>query len=614
MNKLYKRFFTIITALILGLGNLLAQGTRDDYTNSYLTIECLASVGSIKLNIPAELTPAEMTSVSYSTDEGATWTTYQINSTSQTIQVDFQLGEKVYFKGLGKQCCTGFDANGYCPSLRFSGTGRYKVSGNIMSLLYSDDFASQTECPEGSTFTFAELFVGNSLLNSAEDLVLPAMTLTPYCYYGLFYQCKHLTKAPQLPATTLDTDSYNYMFGNCTALKVAPDLSATTMGHLSCANMFEGCRALIEAPELPATTMGVSCYICMFKGCRSLVAAPALPATTLAYECYKHMFEGCVSMTEAPELPATTMSEFGYSFMFDGCTSLTEAPALPATTLAASCYESMFINCQNLVSAPQLPATTLALSCYDYMFGNCSSLTEAPALPATVLAELCYACMFFECSSLRSAPELPATTLAPECYTFMFYHCTALTEAPELPATTMVFKCYKGMFDGCTSLTRTPVLTAPVLAFECYAGMFELCSNLQEVTCLATDISATDCVKWWLEGVASSGNFYKAPEMEDWLLNSDSGIPEGWTVANYNGVEEQQDQVVVYPNPVADQLHITGEDIQSVKVYDMQGRLVHSKECGHVDQVEVDFQGFAKGIYIVSILSEGKVVNQQVVF
>ena len=46
----------------------------------------------------------------------------------------------------------------------------------------------------------------------------------------------------------------------------------------------------------------------------------------------------------------------------------------------------------------------------------------------------------------------------------------------------------------------------------------------------------------------------------------------------------------------------------------MQGRLVHSVECGHADQVEVDFQDLTKGIYIVSILSEGKVVNQQVVF
>ena len=97
-------------------------------------------------------------------------------------------------------------------------------------------------------------------------------------------------------------------------------------------------------------------------------------------------------------------------------------------------------------------------------------------------------------------------------------------------------------------------------------------------------------------------------------FNSTSGIPTGWTVANYDGVDEQQDQVIVYPNPVVDKLHITGTDIQSVKVFDMQGRLIHAEECGHANQVEVDFQSFAKGIHIVSVLSEGRVVNRQVVF
>ena len=170
------------------------------------------------------------------------------------------------------------------------------------------------------------------------------------------------------------------------------------------------------------------------------------------------------------------------------------------------------------------------------------------------------------------------------------------------------------MFENCSSLTEAPELPAPVLADSCYWGMFIGCTSLHEITCLATDISAVDCVQDWLNDVASSGVFYKNPEMEDWPLNSVSGIPEGWTVANYDGVEEQQDQVIVYPNPVVDKLHINGIDIQSVKVFDMQGRLVHSEDCGRADQVEVDFQGFTKGIYTVSVLSEGRSVNRQVVF
>ena len=73
-------------------------------------------------------------------------------------------------------------------------------------------------------------------------------------------------------------------------------------------------------------------------------------------------------------------------------------------------------------------------------------------------------------------------------------------------------------------------------------------------------------------------------------------------------------KVFAYPNPVVDRLHITGKDIQSVKVFDLQGRMVHSQNCDRANQVEVDFQGFAKGIYTVSVLSEGRSVNRQVIY
>ena len=114
--------------------------------------------------------------------------------------------------------------------------------------------------------------------------------------------------------------------------------------------------------------------------------------------------------------------------------------------------------------------------------------------------------------------------------------------------------------------------------------------------------------------VGPSGTFYKAPEMNDWPLESGSGVPVGWTVANYDGIDEQQAQVAVYPNPVADKLHITGADIQSVKLFDPQGRLVRTEECDRANQIDLDFQGYARGVYTVSILSKGKAVTRKVVY
>ena len=207
---------------------------------------------------------------------------------------------------------------------------------------------------------------------------------------------------------------------------------------------------------------------------------------------------------------------------------------LPATTLATDCYFQMFYNCRLLRKAPMLLATTLANTCYDAMFWGCNSLEEAPELPATTLARLCYRHMFNECYSLIEAPRLPVTELTYGCYSNMFKDCTSLTKAPELPATTLESSCYYGMFQGCTSLTKTPELPATTLEFGCYESMFQGCTSLNEVTCLATDKSARNCTNQWLNGVSSSGTFYKNPLMSSWSSGV-SGVPNNWTLVDYEG-------------------------------------------------------------------------------
>ncbi len=199
-------------------------------------------------------------------------------------------------------------------------------------------------------------------------------------------------------------------------------------------------------------------------------------------------------------------------------------------------FAALFMNNTGLTDASGLilPATTLASNCYLGMFKGCTLLTTAPALPATTLAASCYYNMFNRCTSLTTAPELKASTLERSCYGYMFAHCNSLITAPELPATITVGAeyCYAAMFNGCKSLTKAPELKTEILVEGCYYNMFRGCSKLSAVTCLAANISATDCTTDWLEGVAVSGTFTKASSMMSWETGA-SGIPSGWTVANY---------------------------------------------------------------------------------
>lgn len=228
--------------------------------------------------------------ISWSKDK-QTWNS-ATSSTGGTALATINCGERLYIKGNNST----YGANGYYNTLK--GSKKYNVSGNIMSLVYEDNFATQKSLSD--TYTFNSLFRGETRLVSISSLKLPATTLANYCYQGMFYDCTGLTNLPSglLPATTTKMYCYQSMFYECTGLTSIP------------------------TGFLPAKTLSNSCYRAMFYGCGlSSVPSNLLPATTLKNSCYYQMFRG---------------------------NNITTAPNLPAKTLVTSCYTQMFYNCKNL--------------------------------------------------------------------------------------------------------------------------------------------------------------------------------------------------------------------------------------------------------------------------
>lgn len=254
-----------------------------DYSKDYLTFEALES-GTFTLTVPNSVR-LKMTSVSYSTDDGATWIDTTISSAQTITTPTIAQGNKVIWKGVGMQ--TSYQYDSQSNSSVFSSTGNFNASGNIMSLLYGDNFQNQTTFQDNSNSNFSYLFYGATTLISAENMILPATTLKAY--------------------------SYAWMFGGCTSLTTAPTLYATTMNIKSCERMFSVCTSLTTAPVLSATTLSNDCYSRMFFRCTSLETAPTLPATTLAPQCYSYMFQYCTNLNSITML-ATNISA-------SGCTS-----------------------------------------------------------------------------------------------------------------------------------------------------------------------------------------------------------------------------------------------------------------------------------------------------
>ena len=302
-----------------------AKRSGTDYSQQYLTFEVTAG-GTFGI---ANASPGNP--VYYSLDGGVSWNEPSIHGDAVA-----NAGDTILWKSNDNAAQSTTTYRYFTAS-----TGaKCKVSGNIMSLIYGNNFVGQTALI--NAYQFFCLFDSFSAVTDASNLVLSATTLTANCYRSLFYGCSNLIAAPRLPAMTLADSCYYGMFNYCSSLTEAPELPATTLAASCYCYMFYSCTNLTSAPALPATTLAGSCYNAMFRNCNSLTSAPALPATTLATGCYAHMFRNCYYLTSAPELPATALVSQCYNYMFHGCNSLGYIKALFTTTPSTS-YTSNWV-------------------------------------------------------------------------------------------------------------------------------------------------------------------------------------------------------------------------------------------------------------------------------
>ena len=263
------------------------EAATSDFSTKPLTFNIL-SAGAI--NWTASSTALTKT-IDYKLNNGA-WVSITSSTSSSAPSIEVNSGDKLQFRGNNATYATNSLSRLYYNS--FGGSASFKIEGNIMSLIYGDDFKNKLTI--SSTYAFYGLFSGCTNLVYAKNLILPATTLASRCYFNMFNGCTSLTTAPsKLPANTLATYCYDAMFKNCTSLTTAPELPATTLVDSCYLAMFENCTSLTKAPELPATALAEYCYYDMFMGCTSLNSIKCLATNTSERNCTKDWVNGVAS-------------------------------------------------------------------------------------------------------------------------------------------------------------------------------------------------------------------------------------------------------------------------------------------------------------------------------
>lgn len=175
-------------------------------------------------------------------------------SLAKSASVKAAPGEKIYYRATG---LTNINNDGI-GAFRIT-TGNCNVGGNIMSMVYGADFEGKTQLTLDSHL--AGMFAQQSTIIDASKLILPATTLTSYCYASLFSRCTNLIKGPTISAITLVSNCLYYAFYGCTNLSYIKALFKTTPGTSYTQNWLSGVAAngiFVKNREASWTTTGVN--------------------------------------------------------------------------------------------------------------------------------------------------------------------------------------------------------------------------------------------------------------------------------------------------------------------------------------------------------------------
>lgn len=534
-----------------------------NYYNQYLTFRALEDATFKFTN-----------SLDYSLDNGETWTTLAAATFTPTVNAGSTIMWRKYY------------SNGSAGS--FISNNRFDVEGNVMSLVYGDNFIGKTSL-EGFYRPFVGLFSVCPKLRSAENLVLPATTLTGYCYENMFGGCTGMTKAPQLPATTLAANCYEYMFSACRSLTTAPQLPATTLPEGCYHLMFQNCTSLTTAPDLPATSLTNSCYNGMFCGCTSVnyikcLATSGISSNASTYswvegvasagtfvkaenanwptgvngipngwvvedygvdwsERYLTFVSRANNNTFTLTIPSANTSSNLTSVSYstdNGTTWHTYSPNGTDQTITVSGISKNEKVIWKGIANAYSPDGVTGNRCHFSSTGSYEAKGNIMSLlygdnftgQTSLTASYTFFRMFDGVANLVSIDHLilPATNITTYCYQSMFQNCSGLTtiERFQLPATALQEMCYNGMFADCANLESGCTLPAPTLVKDCYRAMFIRTPKLRYIKCLATaGINQNTSTYSWLGNDASGRKtFVKSPDAQ--VSESSSGSGNTW--------------------------------------------------------------------------------------
>lgn len=209
------------------------------------------------ISILKQASTAPTVSVEYSLDGQRTWQ----SQNSGTFNVVVPAMGVVYFRANTSTWGSSASYNYFVLESNDSNC-YYEFKGNIMSLLYGENFDVDNRylTLPNTSWHFKYLFTGITASFRCESLKLPATIALKESYYRMFYNATGLTKASlKIYATTNNgSNSMDRMFEGCSNMAEGPYFRMSFSGSNTMRGMFSNCVKLSSFLYLGTNTSSQS--------------------------------------------------------------------------------------------------------------------------------------------------------------------------------------------------------------------------------------------------------------------------------------------------------------------------------------------------------------------
>ena len=248
---------------------------------------------------------------------------------------------------------------------------RAEISGNIMSMIYGDDFLLYDSKDK---FKFSSEW--KETVSKADNLSMPRIITQKDCCANMFDNTP-ITSLPKLPAKTVPEGCYQWIFGGCQNLTDLSSykLDAKYVTDNSLLGMFNSCSYLTLPPQFNTLTFSAGAPIpYLFNECNNLERTANID---LIYDGdgdpnFDYIYAGCSSLTDEHERHIridqknlkyiySQQKNISLTNCFQNCSSMTKTPKIINFRIGGGCFDGCTSLTEIYYANPMNPVTDVGL-------------------------------------------------------------------------------------------------------------------------------------------------------------------------------------------------------------------------------------------------------------